>query len=139
MDFEIRAAYNGSTGNSISNIKIELSSQYLDINEVNANDFSSAAINGQKALFTLPLLEAGKQKIGNISTMVKSSVGPLSSLIVKFTANASMGGDDIKIEDGVSKPTVYAVFPEINTTKSINAGMPFSYNFLRIPQSISMF
>lgn len=128
ITFQIRLEYN-NTGYSgdITDIRVEITSEWLDLSKGSTvqGDFSDAIDGTSNApIFNHAKLQANANPVvGNVTGIVKPGVGPLSSLTLKLKVNATYDSNEIYVSDGVSSPTVYAVFPEINITRSVTKEM----------------
>ena len=111
-------SYNGS-GIEVRTIRVKVSSTWLTFHSCEPV-FTVCTAEG--ATFDRAVLFGGETAYGNVTVIVKSSIGPLSQLDIELTANASYSSGEIYIPVVKSTPTVFAVFPDINITREHNLG-----------------
>ena len=118
ITFNVKMLYNG-TGGDIDTIKLKVSSTWLTFHSCEPV-FTVCTAEG--ATFDRAVLFGGETAYGNVTVIVKSSIGPLSQLDIELTANATFSSGEIYIPAVKSTPTVFAVFPGINVTREHNLG-----------------
>ena len=119
VTFKVRMAFNGSGGATYSQLKLNITSEWLDLEQgtINKDQFDSSEISGATMILSKNSLLANEVAIANVSGVVKPNIGPLARLELKLKLSAVQdGGDTIEGDEYVSSPTIYGVFPDVNVT-----------------------
>ena len=82
ITFKIRMAYNGSTGDPYKNVKVLITSDWIDLTKTTPvlDQFTSQQAVGDGVELTVAELNSNAVKIANVSGIVKPGIGPLSRL-----------------------------------------------------------
>lgn len=112
ITFKIRMSCNGS--GSYTNLKLNITSDWIDLSKgsVNKDMFDTGSITGNAAILGENSLTTDQVIIANVSGVVKDNIEPLTTLELKI----ELTGDSNVAGQYTSHPTVYGVFPEVNTT-----------------------
>ena len=125
--FTISLSHNSSvTAVPASDIKIRISSEFLTlqsagIDVLKTGSFTtSQTMNGDILELSLSSrsFASGNTYSANVTTTVKNSIGPLSSLKLSAELNAT---SNIHLK-ATSSPIVHAVYPKVNLTQSSQGG-----------------
>ena len=127
ITFTISLAHNASvTAVPASNIKIRISSEFLQLGTAGITKKSGSFSSSDSMVGDKLELSFGSESFGsaskydaNVTTTVKNSIGPLSSLKLTAELNAT---SNIYIK-ATSDPIVHAVYPKVNLTHSPLGGM----------------
>ena len=124
--FKVTIKYNTSitSGVDVTNVQVNVSSLWLDIQSGKKIDFDSVDDAGlpTEYIFSKATLKSGESFYGNITCKVKDTIQPLSALYILLNARGSYDGKDIITDGEKSNPVVYAVFPEVNLTRAHDSG-----------------
>lgn len=124
--FKVTVKYNASitSGVNVTNIQVNVSSLWLDIQSGKRIEFDSVDDAGLPAeyIFSKATLKSSESFYGNITCKVKDTIQPLSALYILLNAQGSYDGNDVVIDGEKSNPVVYGVFPEVNLTRARGSG-----------------
>lgn len=128
ISFKISLSHNSSVSPvSVSDVKIRLSSQFLQLTTVGMSKTKNGSFVPQENMvgdvlelsLSSASFESGNRYEANITTTVKNTIAPLSNLKVSAELNATT---DVYIKK-TSSPVVYAVYPRVNVTQITEGGM----------------